>query len=248
MNLKDLVSKVTENGYHVCDFGELSLSLDFDVETLGGRFEFNNALEAVNLQTLPKITNGSVANLERSILGVPIVFYHKRAPIDRHTSSVRYALLVGRISAVLAKVDGDVDLLEIVEIKSKIYSLSFLTENEKYNVFIRSIYALYQNSSKDRLMQEFSVLKETDKLQILSIIKSIIISDKHIHKNERQILSEFYKLSGVTTKTITKDLKEYAKKQRIDLIKKNNSEDKNDYLVIDVNSALDDMLSEFESF
>ncbi|MGF1694791.1 hypothetical protein L4C54_03835 [Vibrio lamellibrachiae] len=248
MKLNELISEVTENGYHVCEFSDLYANSDIDVESKAGRLEFNQLLDEANLQILPKIVNGSVANLERSILGIPIVFYHRRPAIDRHTSRVRYALLVGRISAVLAKVDGEVDPLEVTKIKSKIYDFSFLTESEKYDVFVRSIYSLYLNSSKDRLLHEFAKLNESEKLQVISIIKSIIIADKQVHRSERLILAEFYRLTGIPTNTVAKDLREFAKERKIELANNNTIVTQDEDVVINCDNTLDEMLSEFEVF
>ena len=127
--------------------------------------------------------------------------------------------------------------------------MAFLSETEKYSVFIRSVYALLQKSTKEELIRQFAVLSPKAKKQVLTIAKDIAIADHYIDKNERLFLHEFYRLSDLPTNTIARDLRAHAKNHNVVLEVNNKTENTEEpELIIELDDSFDQMLTEFENF
>lgn len=248
MLLEEVLIEVQSEGYYVGTWDTIDEALDIYIDAPSGITEFKSLLNNAGLDCFPKIVNGSVANIEKSLVSIPLVIFRKSSPLDRNKNNIKYALLVGRIGAAMAKVDGKVDQAEINQIRSDIYNLSFLTESEKYRVFIRSIFALHQNTSKEYIINSFSQLSMKAKLQALNIAKDIAIADRFINRNERLFLYEFYRLCDIPTSTVSRDLKVHAKRKNIELIKNSNVKVDTESGPMVVDDAFDEILAEFESF
>lgn len=249
MLIKEVEFQVQNEGYFIGTWDVIDEALGIYIDTKDGINEFKELLSNSDLECFPKIVNGTIANIERSLVAVPLVIFKKSKPLDRQDNNVKYALLVGKIAAAMAKVDGEIDHEEIQQLRRNIYKLSFLSESEKYRVFIRSVYALQQKSSKEEIMKSFSLLPTKAKIQALNIAKDIAIADHYINRNEKLFLHEFYRLSDMPTNTIDRDLKAHAKYQNV-LIEDNKKRDvvKESALIIEIDDSFDQMLAEFESF
>jgi hypothetical protein len=248
MLLKEIECQIQNEGYFVGTWDLIDEAIDIYIDTRAGINDFKELLSQADLECLPKIVNGSVANIERSLVAVPLVIFKKSSSLDRQNSNIKYALLVGKIAAAMAKVDGEIDQEEIQQIRKNIYKLSFLSESEKYRVFIRSVYALQQNYSKEEIMKSFSLLPDKAKIQALTIAKDIAIADHYINRSERLFLYEFYRLCDLPTNTVDSDLKAHAKNKSVLL----NANKKSDFVEdtdfkFEVDDTFDEMLAEFES-
>ncbi|GLS89930.1 hypothetical protein GCM10007916_09970 [Psychromonas marina] len=249
MLLAEISSQIQNEGYFVGTWDLIDEAQFIDIEVSSGLNEFEDLLTNSGLECLPKIVNGSVANIEKSLIAVPIVFFNKIGRLNHKSNDIKYALLVGKIAAVMAKVDGQVTQEEIRQIRKDIYKLSFLSESEKYKVFIRSIYALQQKSTKEDLMRDFSKLSPRAKNQALTIAKDIAIADHYIDRNERLFLYEFYRLSDLPTNTVARDLRAHAKNKNVALESRNNLKGINEpEFIIDVDDSFEQMINEFENF
>ena len=250
MLLNEIKNQIHNEGYFVGTWDVIDEAINIYIDTSSGIDEFKELLSNSDLECFPKLVNGTVANIEKSLTATPLVIFNKGIQLQKSKSEIKYALLVGKIAAVMAKVDGEVDQEEIRQIRKDIYKLSFLSESEKYRVFIRSVYALQLKSSKEELMDGFSMLSAKAKKQALSIAQDIAISDHYIDKNEIFFLSELYRLSDLPTNTMTKDLRELAKNKCVALDKKKFEEVKvtEPELVIELDDSFEEMLSEFENF
>jgi hypothetical protein len=250
MLLKEIKKQIQNEGYFVCTWDAIDEAIDIYIETSSGINEFKELLSQSDLECFPKLVNGTVANIDKSLTAIPLVIFNKGIQLQKDKSDIKYALLVGKIAAVMAKVDGEIVQEEVWQIRKDIYKLSFLSESEKYRVFIRSVYALQLKSSKEELMEDFSMLSDKAKSQALSIAQDIAISDHHIDRSEILFLSELYRLSDLPTNTMTKDLREHAKNKSVSLEKKNSekAEVAEPELVIELDDSFEQMLSEFENF
>lgn len=248
MLLQEVMSQIQSEGYFVCTWDVIDETNDIYIETATGLNEFKELLSNSGLECFPKIVNGTVANIEKSLIAVPLIIFNKGVPLQKTKSDIKYALLVGKIAAVMAKVDGEIVQEEVRQIRTDIYKLSFLSESEKYRVFIRTVYALQQKSSKEKLMEDFSILPAKAKLQALNIAKDIAIADHYINRNERLFLYELYRLSNLPTNTVDKDLKAHAKNKNVALEGKNTQKAEEPELVIELDDSFEQMLSEFENF
>ncbi|PKH87322.1 tellurite resistance TerB family protein [Colwellia sp. Bg11-28] len=248
MLLTEIKSQIQNEGYFVGTWDVIDEAIDIYIETPSGIDEFKELLSNSGLECFPKIVNGTVANIEKSLTAIPLVIFNKGIPLQKDKSEIKYALLVGKIAAVMAKVDGEIVQEEVWQIRKDIYKLSFLSESEKYRVFIRSVYALQLKSSKEELMEDFSILSAKAKKQALRIAQDIAISDHYIDRNEILLLSELYRLSELPTNTMTKDLREHAKNKNVTLEGKNTPKQEEPELVIELDDSFEEMLSEFENF
>lgn len=248
MLLTEIKSQIQNEGYFVGTWDVINEAIDIYIETPDGINEFKELLSNSGLECFPKIVNGTVANLEKSLIAIPLVIFTKGTQLQKHKSDIKYALLVGKIAAVMAKVDGEIVQKEIRQIRTDIYKLSFLSESEKYRVFIRTVYALQQKSSKEELMEDFSILTAKAKQQALNIAKDIAIADHYINRNERLFLHELYRLSGLPTNTVDRDLKAHAKNKNVELEGQIAQKAEEPELVIEVDDSFEQMLTEFENF
>lgn len=244
-----MATEIQIHGYFIGTWDMLDEAADFDIDWPAGLADFKELLNMSGLDCLPKIVKGTVANLERSLIGLPIVFFRKTGSLKKHNSNVKYALLVGNIAAAMARIDGEVTNEEIEQVREDIYRLPFLSESEKYKIFIRSVYALKKNSSKEEIIKSFAALSVKAKKLALNIAKNIVIADHHINRNERFFLYELYRLCDLPTNTVDRDLKTHAREQNIVLEtnRVTNIEEEPE-LVLEVDDSFDEMLNEFENF
>ena len=248
MLLTEIKSQIQNEGYFVGTWDVIDEATNIYIETPAGINEFKELLSNSDLECFPKIVNGTVANIEKSLTAIPLVIFNKGIQLQKDKSDIKYALLVGKIAAVMAKVDGEIVQEEVRQIRTDIYTLSCLSESEKYRVFIRTVYALQQNHSKEELMEEFSILPTKAKIQALNIAKDIAIADHYINRNERSFLYELYRLSDLPTNTVDRDLKAHAKIKNVALEGKNTEKVVEPELVIELDDSFEQMLSEFENF
>ncbi len=248
MLLKEIKNKIQNEGYFVCTWDVIDEAIDIYIETSSGINEFKELLSHSDLECFPKLVNGTVANIDKSLTAIPLVIFNKGIQLQKDKSDIKYALLVGKIAAVMAKVDGEIVQEEIRQIRADIYTLSFLSESEKYRVFIRTVYALQQNYSKEELMEEFAILPAKAKAQALNVAKDVAIADHYINRNERLFLYELYRLSDLPTNTVDRDLKAHAKNKNVALDGRNTQKTEGPELVIELDDSFEEMLSEFENF
>lgn len=248
MLLTEIKKQIQYEGYFIGTWDEISEATSIDVETKSGLNEFRELLSNSGLECFPKIVNGSVANVERSLSAISMVIFTKGTPLNKDKENIKYALLVGKIAAAMAKADGEIAKEEVNQIRADINKLSFLSESEKYRVFIRSVYALRQNYSREKVLSSFSKLTFKAKLQSLEIAKDIAIADHHIDRHERLFLYDLYRLCDIPPKNVDKDLKQHAKSKNVMLERKQAAATEKTQLTIELDDSFEELLSEFENF
>ncbi len=253
LTVLDLLQCVANEGFflgtidNIVEFEELDVSRQLSLEQI---YEF---LEEHSLDILPKLvrtSNGiTVANLPKNLVHEPVVIFRRQPAVDKKSSNMRYALLIAKVSALMAKIDGEVKNEEISQLKESINNLSFLTENEAYFVFIRAIYWFFANHSLELLIDEIESLNNTAKVQIVSVAKDIAIADADIDKAEVNILRELYRKADIPTKKVVKDLKRLAKSRNIEIGGANRSARKVEHsAAFEVDDSLDRLLDDFSDF
>lgn len=249
MLLKEIVTGIQIHGYFIGTWDIIDEAADFDISRPDGLADFKKLLSMSDLDCLPKIVRGTVANLERSLIGLPIVFFRKTGTLEKKNSNVKYALLVGSIAAAMARIDGEVTYDEIEQIREDIYQLPFLSESEKYKIFIRSVYALKKTTSREEIIKSFVDLSIKAKQLALNIAKNIVIADHHINKKERYFLYELYRLCDLPTNTVDRDLKTHARERNIELkANRTTNIEEEAELAFEMDDSFDEMLFEFENF
>ena len=128
MLLTEIKSQIQNEGYFVGTWDVIDEAIDIYIETSSGIDEFKELLSNSDLECFPKIVNGTVANIEKSLTAIPLVIFNKGIQLKKNKSEIKYALLVGKIAAVMAKVDGEIVQEEVWQIRKDIYKLSFLSE------------------------------------------------------------------------------------------------------------------------
>ncbi|KJY95875.1 TerB family tellurite resistance protein [Pseudoalteromonas ruthenica] len=248
MLLAEIKKQIQYEGYFIGTWDEISEATYIDVETKSGLNEFRELLSNSGLECFPKIVNGSVANVERSLSAISMVIFTKGTPLDKDKENIKYALLVGKIAAAMAKADGEVAKEEVNQIREDINKLSFLSESEKYRVFIRTVYATRQNYSREKIFSSFSKLSVKAKLQSLEIAKDIAIADHRIERHERLFLYDLYRLCDIPPKNVDRDLKLHAKKKNVMLERKQITKEDVSQVIVDLDDSFEELLSEFENF
>lgn len=248
MLLTEIKKQIHREGYFIGSCDEINEATLIDLETKNGLKEFSELLSNSGLECFPKIVNGTVANVERSLMAISLVIFTKGTPLQKNKENIKYALLVGRIAAAMAKVDGEIAKEEVNQIRADINKLSFLSESEKYRVFIRTVYALRQNYSREKVLSSFSKLSVKAKLQSLEIAKDIAIADHYIDRHERLFLYDLYRLCDIPPKTVDKDLKLHAKSKNVILERKQTATEGVPQLTIELDDSFKELLSEFENF
>lgn len=248
MLLSEIKSQIQHEGYFIGSWDEINEATLIDVETKSGLNEFSELLSNSDLECFPKIVNGTVANVERSLSAISMVIFSKGTPLQKNKENIKYALLVGKIAAAMAKADGEIAKEEINQIRADINQLSFLSESEKYRVFIRTVYALRQNYSREKVLSSFSKLSVKAKLQSLEIAKDIAIADHHIDRHERLFLYDLYRLCDIPPKSVDRDLKQHAKIKNVMLERRQTATAEVPQLTIELDDSFEELLSEFENF
>ncbi|MDO6610524.1 hypothetical protein Q4601_12005 [Shewanella sp. 1_MG-2023] len=217
MFISDVLLDIEDKGYFLGSWFDIEELKNIDVRTESGLLSFKEILDSNSIDCYPKIVNGSVANVEHSIFDIDIVLYKTIANVNKNSKDIKYGLLVAKFSAAIAKVDGLVDFSEIAVIRQNIYSLSMLSETEKYYIFIRAIYYLQLKTTKDVLLGHLEKLSDNSKRQVLSIAMSIVIADMSIVKSERLLVADMYRLCDMPTNSVSRDLKKLAKSSGVQL-------------------------------
>jgi uncharacterized tellurite resistance protein B-like protein len=248
MLLSEIKNQIQHEGYFIGSWDDINEATLLDVETKRGLNEFSELLSNSGLECFPKIVNGTVANVEKSLTAISLVIFTKGTPLQKNKEDIKYALLVGKIAAAMAKADGEVVKDEVNQIRADINKLSFLSESEKYRVFVRTIYALSQNHSREQIFSSFSKLSVKAKLQSLEIAKDIAIADHRIDHHERLFLYDLYRLCGIPPKTVDKDLKQHANNTNVMLERKQTVTEDVSQLIVELDDSFEELLSEFENF
>lgn len=252
LTAKELLQCVSNEGFflgiidNIVEFEHLDVTRQLSLEQI---YDF---LEEQHLDILPKLvktSNGiTVANLQKSLTHEPVVIFKRQPSVNKKSSNMRYALLIAKVSALMAKIDGEVKNEEISQLKESISGLTFLTENEAYFVFIRAIYWFFANHSLDLIIEDIESLNDKAKLQIVSVAKDIAISDADIDKAEVNILRELYRKADIPTKTVVKDLKKLAKSRNINIAAKGSTRKVEHTAAFEVDDSLDRLLDDFSDF
>jgi len=248
MLISEIQRQIQHEGYFICSWDEIDEASSLDVETADGLYEFSELLCNHGLECFPKIVNGTVANIEKSLTAIALVIFTKGTPLQKNKEDIKYALLVAKIAAAMAKADGEVVKEEVHQIRTVINKLSFLSESEKYRVFIRAVYALRQNHSREQIFSSFSKLSAKAKLQSLDIAKDIAIADHRIDRHERLFLYDLYRLCDIPPKTVDKDLKQHAKNKNVMLERNQTATAELSKAIVELDDSFEELLSEFENF
>jgi len=251
-SLEQIGQLVKQEGYFVCRWDEVESNI-IPIDSDGLR-ELSDQLSIHKLTILPKIVcrNGDaiVANLNNDISSVYIVFYNEICEPDKKTKSLRKSLFVAMALASVIKVDGVICEQEIDRMRKSIYSLSYITEAEKYFTFIRGLYYLYQTNKRELVLEQFKKAEPKLQRELINFVKDIVISDGVIHKSEWAFLAQMYRDIDVPTKNVTADLKHDAALQGIAILGKNTTTKPDDtdmdFDEIYFDSVLDDLIAEFE--
>lgn len=249
-SLEHVVEQVDESGYFVTYLHDIS-SIEYeDVESQEFLLHLISFCEDNSLEILPKIVTGSesltVANIERSLNQVKVVFYSAKGNLAKSKVSVKSALVVGKIASAISRVDGKVDKVELDFLHNSIYSLNYLTSDEKYLVFVRSVYWSTLSFSREALMSSLGKLSITARKQVLKVSIDITVSDCEINKNEVEFLKDIYRLCDIPTKNVLRDLKARAKELHLPIARQNKVEPIDE--VIEFDNSLEELLSDFEGF
>jgi tellurite resistance protein len=222
-------SRVNEVGYFICRWDQLSASSSFDLKDDYELSLFYENLQAIELDTLPRIVKlgakYSIANALSSFDYSNIVFCKPHLSPEKSDKKEAKAMLTVKLAAIMAKVDGKVEDDEIVALQNTVNTLSYLKESKKYSVFVRGLFFMQQKFIREDLLLEFSKLDEKMQSLVINIMKSIAVADGYIDKSERTFLAELYRASGKSSKTVAKDLTAHARLEGVPIIRRKLDED-----------------------
>jgi tellurite resistance protein len=251
-NLEKIACEVQAHGYCMHEWGELAESTSIDGFSSQGLEQLYYSLCRNDIDMLPKIVKSSkgysVASVSKSITERTLVFFHPHKPLDRQNDLVKKALFTARVATTMAKIDGFIAQEEIRSLRTMIYSLPYLSESDKYAVFIRGLYFLQQGFRQDDLLASFESYEHKTKMQVIEVAKSIIISDGKIDRSEKFFLKHLYKATGLSTCNLVRELKEYAEVNGISMKSRSNTASSTDVLTIEGNLILEGLLDEFMEF
>ena len=252
MSLKVFFDKVADDvklnnscSFYIEDFLNRIDCCD-DQDSLKTLKEYLNKYE---LDCLPRIVIRNdiaiAATIDKSLIYDSIVVVHKKMPyLDKKDNNIKYALLLGRVAAAMARADGEVDDDEISKIKASIYDINSLTLEQKHLVYARTLYWLKNHASSAGLIDSFEVL--TDKAQeiVIDVAKAVAVANGYIENGEVKFMYQLYKGAYKSTKTLKKDIANYALKHNIYLMK-NKPMEKFCIDIPELDDSLDVLLDEF---
>lgn len=251
-NLDEVRRHIDAEGYflgtitNIDEFSELDVTRQISLELI------YETLTEEKFDILPKLVKTSsgitVANLSRELLHEPVVIFHKQPYVNKKSSNMRYALLIAKVSAMMAKIDGSIKCEELQQVQNSIRGLTFLTSSERDFVLMRALYWLFSRHSIEDLIEEIESLNSVAKLQIVTIAKDIAISDAEIAKNEVHVLRELYRSAEIPTKKVVRDLKALAKHKNIAIAGAKSKLTNNDVIEFEVDDSLDKLLDDFSDF
>ncbi len=252
--LEDISKITSQKGYLICNWDEVEESAKFDTNTSDGLELLLELLHTLELNTLPKIVKTSsgysIASLTGSLMDQPIVFGKCSVNLSKESNSVKKGLLTAKVAALMAKVDGVIEQDEIDALQRIIYSLPYLTDSEKYSIFLRGLVFLNQNSPLDTIIEKFDTLDNKAKEFVIKIVKDIAVADGRIEKAERLFLASLYRVSGLPTNRVAKDLKAHALQSGVDLHRSKVTdlyqEPHVEVMCEESESILEDLFSDFE--
>lgn len=227
LTLKDVVSLVDEFGYCILPIRELKEFAGIDIDSQDGLALFSETLEDWGICSLPRVVQSSkgysVANLSKSLYGYDVVFSNPLVTLDKGREDIQSAMLLAKVTALIARMDGDVDRREIDNIKSSIDSLTGIADDEKYSIFIRTLSFLSARLYKDDLFQEFAALPDEQKSAFRHVALEVVIADQYIDKNEYFFLRELYRLSDIPPQQVREDIALMAKENNTTIYRLKNS-------------------------
>lgn len=249
-SLDNLVQQVKEHGYIVTYLNDITTLQYEDVDSYEFLSELVTFCESYSLNTLPKLVERNhsitIANLERSLNNVKVVFYQKKNELEKSKVSVKSALVVGKVASAMSRADGKVDKIELDFLHKNIYALEYLNSDEKYLVFIRSVYWSTQIFSQDYLVRSLEKLGSSARKQVLKVSLDVAISDGNINKNEVRFLKSIYRICDIPPKNVLRDLRTRAKELSLSIENKTKAQPSQE--LIEFDNSLEELLNDFEGF
>ena len=217
-------------------------------------------IEAANLCTMPKISQG---NIERGI-DSPLLFYPNLGEVNFDSQFYKYARLVVQISVVMARADNQVDISEAEEVERLIWRQKGIGEKERLFLLAKAKYFLaiegayderYRDYVKIALSQKTTIkkmeeLSDSAKRSLLEVAKEIAVADGYLDQKELNFIKDIYRIMGLSVRSAKKDVEDYAKARYINLDTASNKTIdlfEND-IFEELDDVLGDLLSDFEDF
>ncbi|HCH2708211.1 TPA: hypothetical protein NKT40_001058 [Vibrio parahaemolyticus] len=252
ISLDEIACELHIHGFYMCEWSDLVESANIDEKTSEGLKQFSEALALNKIQMLPKIVSStkgySVACVSKSLSDKTLIFSHPHHPIDKSKRHIKRALLTARIATTMAKVDGFIEQAEIDSLRIMIYSLAYLSESDKYAIFIRGVYFLQQGFRQDDLLNSFKKYEFFAQKEILEVAKTIAVSDGKIDSSEKFFLRHLYKACGLPTNSLASDLKLHAKKCGIEINSRREQSQTVQDIDVDEYSVLESLIDDFLEF
>jgi len=207
-------------------------------------------LNKYELDCLPRIVirndSAIAATIGKSLISDSVLVIHKKLPyLDKKDNNVKYALLLGRVAAAMARADGEIDDDEVSRIKTSIYEMKSLALDQKYLVYARTLYWLKNHASSARLIESFAGLTNKAQGVVIDVAKAVAVANGYIDSGEVNFMRQLYESASISTKTLKRDIELYAQKHGVYLVKKR-AIDTFELEVPELDDSLDVLLDEFD--
>ena len=226
------------------DFSELLPSYEGAVHLCKeSQEELAAFFEAHSLASIPQVHRGTVVRT----LSSPIVIFPDSGLTDKSSESFRYASLVTKVAAVMAKSDSVVSEEESSRVLARVDGLPYLTANQKLYLKAQSLYLLSSGTRRDLLIGKVSEASPALKSTIVEVAMDIAIADGVLEEAEVGFLQDLYRAFDMDARSARKDLEKYAREHYVVLEKRSEATvHLSDSTIDEFDDVLGDLLTEFE--
>lgn len=194
-------------------------------------------------------------------IGSPVILFLDKGKFDHKAENYRYGLLLIQVAVIFARIDGNVDDREILQIRRLVSSLDFLSNREKIELAATALYFLSASTgvggseqvrdylkvglSKKLAVSRMASLSGTAKLTLIEVAKGVITADGMLQQFEIDFLQDIYKEFGMSARSVRPQLEKYAAKNHIMLPSRNSKNFEPDILD-EMDDVLGDLISDFD--
>tara|TARA_R110002094_G_scaffold42357_8_gene54658 strand:+ start:988 stop:1794 length:807 start_codon:yes stop_codon:yes gene_type:complete len=217
-----------EGGVRLCKEGQEELAAFFETHLLA---------------SIPQVHRGTVVRT----LSSPIVVFQDSGLIDKSSESFRYASMVTKAAAVMAKSDSVVSEEESSRVLERVEGLPYLTADQKLYLKALSLYLLSSETRRDLLVKKVSDASPALRNTIVEVAMDIAIADGVLEEAEVGFLQDLYRAFDMDVRSARKDLEKYAREHYIVLEKRREATaNLSENTIDEFDDVLGDLLTEFD--
>lgn len=187
--------------------------------------DISNLFHQNNLESFPPISKGFMKHSMNSLIFV----YSSNFTESKDSELFKQAAMLVRAAVIMMVIDGESSEPEVQKIRNIIWSLNYLSLDEKKFLFAKSNFLisntieadvqmdklLSYSLRRDLFLDKFYELSNEMAKEILSVVFDVAIADEYLDPAEHMFIKDMYRVLDIDARKAKKDIEDYAKSKFI---------------------------------